>query len=225
MANKKTLGGRAQKYGCSIPTMKNWLSEGFPDDGGHADLEWLKTRTRLPAKTKALVAKHLKATQPKRPSKKRKKSEAKTAEELRDEYFAELQTAKDAFDEEREKIALNAYLKIDKQIREAEAHAKKLGLDRGEMLSRDEVCRIVRASTYAGNACIEGTLEQISEKVSAMETPEQVYNFLKPIILGGRLFAGFSKVAKTPGEVNLPEWLCDIWQTSADDYLKGVKLK
>lgn len=223
MPDRKTLGSRAKIYGCSVPTMRNWLSEGFPDDNHEAAMEWMSVRAKLPTRSKVLVAEWKRQKNP-TPAKPRAKSKAKTAEELRDEYFAELQTAKDAMDEEREKVALNAYLKIDKQIREAEAHAKKLGLDRGEMLSRDEVCRIIRASTYAGNACIEGILEQVSEKVSAMDTPEQVYNFLKPIILGGRLFAGFSKVRKTPGEINVPDWLCDTWQDSADDYLKGAQL-
>lgn len=223
------------QFKTSAASVHGWRRRGAPiptrENQGSFDLialaRWLVENLGPGSKSKPIARKIVAAAEPKKKATRKrakKKSQTKTAEELRDDYFVELNDAKEAGDEEREKVALNAYLKIDKQIRDAEAHAKKLGIDKGDVLSKDECERIVRASCYAGNACVEGMLEQIAEKVSAMESPEQVYNFLKPVILGGRLFAGFSKVVKTPGAVNVPKWYAEAMQSAANDYLKGVKL-
>ena len=148
------------------------------------------------------------------------KIEIKSADELRDEYFIELQEAKAAGDDAREKIALDAYLKIDKQIRESEAHNKKLGLDRGEVLPRSEVERILRAMFWAGNACCDKFSKQIAQRLSDKK-PAEVHKILKPTLTALTLFEGLKRVAKTPGDVNLPEWVIECSRTEETQYLKA----
>lgn len=143
----------------------------------------------------------------------------KTAEELRDEYLKELQTAKDSGDEAREKVALNNYLKINKNIRESEAHAKRLGLDSGEVLPRSEVEKILRATFWAANACCDKFSKQIAQRLSDKKAPE-IHAILKPLLVGITLFEGMRRLAKTPGDVNLPSWIIKCAETERKHYLK-----
>ena len=148
-----------------------------------------------------------------------KKTVTKSAEQLRDEYFIELQEAKDAGDDAREKIALDSYLKIDKQVRDSEAHNKKLGLDRGEVLPRSEVERIFKTAIWASNACCDKFSKQIAQRLSDKK-PAEVHKILKPMMTGLLVFEGIKRVAKTPGDVNLPQWVIDCVQTERKLYLK-----
>tara|TARA_R110000764_G_scaffold229993_1_gene321068 strand:- start:15171 stop:15995 length:825 start_codon:yes stop_codon:yes gene_type:complete len=146
--------------------------------------------------------------------------EIKSAEQLRDEYFIELQDAKEIGDDAREKIALDSYLRIDKQIRDSEAHNKKLGIDRGEVLARSEVERILRAMFWAGNACCDKFSKQIAQRLSDKK-PAEVHKILKPTLTALTLFEGLKRVAKTPGDVNLPEWVIECSRTEETQYLKA----
>jgi hypothetical protein len=152
-------------------------------------------------------------------SSKKEKTEIKSAEELRDEYFTELQEAKAAGDDAREKIALDSYLKIDKQIRESEAHNKKLGIDRGEMLARSEVERILRALFNAGNACCCKNAKQLAQRLSDKK-PTEIYKILAPHLTAMSLFQGLKRVAKTPGDMNLPEWAIECANTEEKQYVE-----
>jgi hypothetical protein len=152
-------------------------------------------------------------------------AETKTPEQLRDEYLAELQVAKSEGNEEREKVALNAYLKIDKQIRDTLLDEKKLGIKEGEMLPREEVERIMKAVIYAGNACVRNQMKEICQVLASESNPNAIYQKLAPAILGGRLFEGFKAVMKSPSKVQLPEWIVDVMQSEGENYLKGVDLK
>ena len=130
-----------------------------------------------------------------------------------------MQVAKEAGDDSREKTALNAYLRIDKQIRESEAHAKKLGIDRGEMLSRGEVERILKNVIWAGNACASKFSKQIAQRLSEKK-PAEVYDILKPTLTALLIFEGMNRLAKTPGDINLPQWAVDCVQDERKSYLK-----
>lgn len=146
-------------------------------------------------------------------------AETKTPEQLRDEYLAELQIAKSDGNEEREKVALNAYLKIDKQIRDTLLDEKKLGIKDGEMLPREEVERILRAVAWSGNACLDKFSKQIAQRLSDKK-PAEVHRILKPTLVGLTLFEAMKRVTKTPGEVNLPEWVTACFATEEKQYLK-----
>lgn len=158
-------------------------------------------------------------TQKKAAKKTAKKVATKSAEELRDEYFMELQEAREVGDDAREKIALEYFLKIDKQIRDQEAHNKKLGLDSGETLPRNEVERLLTVWIHGGNACCDKYSKQIAQRLSNKK-PADVHKILKPMLTGLLVFEGLKRMAKVPGDVNLPQWFIDCVQTERKFYLK-----
>lgn len=145
----------------------------------------------------------------------------KTLEQFRD-YFAEqlnLATAANLADEVKHWTDL--LLKSEKCIREAQAHERKLGLEQGETIKREEVERILRAILFAGNACVKSQIKELCQGIS-MKTPAEIYKVLPPAILGGRIFEGLSAVTKSESEVQLPQWVVDCFVDESGNYLKGI---
>lgn len=156
-------------------------------------------------------------------SKPKTQQEQKSLEGFRDYYAEKLTIAQEDGDLDDVRYWNELFLKTDKCIRETEAHAKKLGIDRGEMLSRQEVERILRMVIYAGNGCIKGVCHQIAERLSGMDDPGEIYKFIKPTILGGRIFEGFNKVAKAEGPTLLPDWVIEAVLAESENYVRVNK--
>lgn len=222
---KKTEQELAKEFGVDrVGSIVKWKKRNAPFDGTDAEMyqwmldnnikgaaEWRKQyRADNPGQFKA------KKTAAK---KKPKLLDPKSAEELMREYYHEIHEARENHDEAREKIALDAYLKIEKQIREQEAHAKKLGIDKGEMLPKSEVIRILRAAIWAGNACCHKYAKQIAQRLSE-KSPAEVYKALAPILSNGLIFEGMKKVTKPPGEVNVPQYVVDCFTDEREHYLR-----
>lgn len=205
----------AVEFLCTRKSIERAKRAGCPFDRNDAEIyEWTKKHQNLLKWSKSYEKQHGIKSKIYRTG-----AEIKTAEQLRDEYLAELNSAKDDGNDDREKVALNAYLKIDKQIREAEAHAKKLGIDKGEVLSRGEVERILRAMFWAGNALCGKYAKQIAQRLSGKE-PADIYKILAPTLTALTLFEGMKRLSKCPGDVNLPEWVVECAKTERQQYLK-----
>jgi hypothetical protein len=216
--NKESQHSLADKWGTTQKNVSLMRDKGCDFDAADEVVaKWLLSHAHRKSKPmKEAIDLILK---PKRVKVSKVESADKTAEDLRDEYFAELRESKSEGDQEREKISLDAFLKIDKQIRDSEAHAKKIGIDKGELLSRGEVERILRAMFWAGNACCDKFSKQIAQRLSDKK-PAEVHKILKPTLTALTLFEGLKRVAKTPGDVNLPEWVIECSRTEETQYLK-----
>ena len=144
----------------------------------------------------------------------------RSLEEMRDYYGEQLDatTKSETVDREDVKFWNDLLLKADESLRRSEAHAKKLGVDKGELLSRGEVERIMRAMFWAGNACCEKFAKQIAQKLSNKE-PDQIYDILAPLMTSLTMFEALKKVAKPPGEVNLPDWFVECSKTEETQYI------
>ena len=217
----KTDDELSKEFGCVRMSIHRAKKAGCPFNRDDAEIyAWCKKNRQLLKWAKDYEKKHgIKAKIY------QSNEESKSAEQLRDEYLKELNIAKAEGNEEREKIALNAYLKIDKQIRDTLLDEKKLGIEEGNMIQREEVERIMKAVIYAGNACVRNQLKEICQVLASESNPNAIYQKLAPAILGGRIFEGFKAVMKSPGQVQLPEWIVDVMQSEGENYLKGVDLK
>lgn len=215
---KEPLEFHAEKWGVTARTIGNLSERGCDFDASDvAVATWLNKHVKKKSKKMREVIESI--LKPKKKKEQVKKPADKTAEDLRDDYFSELQEAKAEGDQEREKISLDAFLKIDKQIRDSEAHAKKIGIDKGELLSRGEVERILCALFWAGNACCDKFSKQIAQRLSDKK-PAEIHKILKPTLTALSLFEGLKRVAKTPGDINLPEWVIECSRTEEKQYFK-----
>ncbi len=200
--------GKLQKAGCNFD---------LPDE---EVAQWLnKNCSRKSKKMRAAIAEVLKPARVNIDG-----IEEKSLEQMAEYYSRQLNAATSAENVDREDVKFwnDLLLKTDESIRRSEAHAKKLGVDKGELLSRGEVERILRAVAWSGNACIDKFSKQIAQRLSDKK-PDEVHRILKPTLTALTLFEAMKRVTKTPGEVNLPEWVTACFATEERQYLKTDK--
>ena len=217
---RKTHQHYADDFGISERTFRTWLKQGAPYQNEAKMITWLNAQQRKTPSVRAwLKARGVKPV-PKK-STILKKIKAKTAEDFRDHYQKMLEQATDSNDQDQVKFWSELFLKQDESIRRSEAHAAKLGIDNGTTLPRAEVERILRAVFYAGNACVNSSLTMICQHIAGLSKPADIYNVLKPAMVGGRLFSGFDKVANIKGAPSLPDWVIDAVRMEAKQYLSN----
>jgi len=219
---RKTHKHYAEEFGISPNTFANWLRRGAPYQNEGKMKTWLLNLQRRPKGATAW----LKERGINVPARKRKPKDAeaetkglKTSEDFRDYYRLKLSEATETNDTDSVKFWSELHLKTDESIRRTEAHSAKLGIDNGTTLPRAEVERILRAVFYAGNACVQGSLTSVAEHLAAIDNPASLYHAMKPIVVGGRLFAGFDKVKNVQGGPNVPPWVIDCVKLEAQQYL------
>ena len=223
MANK-TQQQYAEDWGVKLKAWNGWKSDGAPVGNEKKLAYWLRNKQRLNKRTREKMAEVGVTAK----SKSRRKQvaakiekESKTAEDFRDHYKAQLDKCiqDENGDPTEVKFWSELFLKQDESIRRSEIHAAKLGIDNGTTLPRAEVERILRATFYAGNACVNSSLTMICQHIAGMSDPAQIYDTLKPAIVGGRIFSGFDKVANIKGAPALPDWVLECVKTEAKQYL------
>jgi len=217
---RKTHQHYADEFGVSERTFRTWLKNGAPYQNEAKMITWLNALQRKSPEIKAWLK--LRGITPKpRKSAILKKIKAKTAEDFRDHYQSKLEEATETNDQDQVKFWSDLFLKQDESIRRSEAHAAKLGIDNGTTLPRAEVERILRATFWAGNACVNSSLTMICQHIAGLDQPADIYNVLKPAIVGGRLFSGFDKVANIKGAPAVPDWVIDAVRMEAQQYLSN----
>lgn len=144
-------------------------------------------------------------------------------EGMADYYGRQLNAATNAEHVDREDVKFwtDLLIKTEESIRRSEAHAKKLGIDRGEMLSREEVERILRAMFWGGNACVSNFSKQIALRLSE-KTPQQVHAILKPTLTALMIFEPLKRLSQVPGKIHVPAWVVECARTEEKSYIKVV---
>lgn len=215
----KPMTHYAKKWGITSMTVSNLAKKGCDFDADEKEVaRWLIANcNRKPAKMKALINEILK---PDGLTESASESEAASLEEMREYYSKQLNAATKDNDVHHEAVKFwnDLLLKTDESIRRSEAHAKKLGVDKGELLSRGEVERIFRAVLWAGNACCDKFAKQIAQRLSNKQ-PAEIYDLLAPMLTACMLFEGMRKITKPPGECNVPDWLVDCVFAEEQQYL------
>jgi transcriptional regulator with XRE-family HTH domain len=217
----------ADNFGVSQKMVSRWKQQGAPLDDFQALCKWLRlNRQRMPKELKAGIKRMERiatkgVTQRTSPV---DETDRKTLEDFRDYYVQQLNFAAKADLADEVKHWNDLLLKTEKCIRESEAHIKKLGIEKGEMMPREEIERIIRAMIYGGNACVRAQVKEIAEVLAAESSPAEIYEMLSPAILGGRIFEGLKVLTKSESQVSLPIWVVKCFQSEGENYLQGIDL-
>jgi transcriptional regulator with XRE-family HTH domain len=216
----------ADTFGVGQKMVSRWKQQGAPMNDMQALCKWLRlNRQRMPKELKAGIERLEKQSSNNATKKILVEGEdRKTLEDFRDYYVEQLNVATKADLADEVKHWNDLLLKAEKCIRESEAHIKKLGIEEGEMMPREEIERIIQAMIYGGNACVRGQIKEIAEVLAAESSPAQIYEMLSPAILGGRIFEGLKVLTKSESQVKLPIWIVECFQSEGENYLKGVDL-
>ena len=214
----------ADTFGIGQKMVSRWKQQGAPMDDIQALCKWLRlNRERMPKELKAGIERVEKQTSKNVIQKIVVEAEdRKTLEDFRDYYVEQLNVATKADLADEVKHWNDLLLKAEKCIRESEAHIKKLGIEKGEMMPREDIERILAAVVYAGNACVRAQIKEIAEVLAAESSPAKIYEILAPAILGGRIFEGFKALSKSESLVKLPAWVISCVQSEGENYLEGV---
>lgn len=214
-------------FGVDQKMVSRWKQQGAPLDDFQALCKWLRiNRQRMPKELKD----NIQRIERKASSDVIQKSVAteaadrKTLEDFRDYYVEQLNVATKEGLADEVKHWNDLLLKAEKCIRESEAHIKKLGIEKGEMMPREEIQRIIRALIYGGNACVRAQVKEIAEVLAAESSPAEIYEMLSPAILGGRIFEGLKALTKSESQVRLPMWVVECFQSEGENYLQGIDL-
>ena len=205
--------------------VSRWKKDGAPLGDLQALCKWLRlNRQRMPKELKSGIKRieRQASTDVISESMSGGGADRNTLEDFRDYYVEQLNIATKGDKSDEVRHWNDLLLKTEKCIRDSEAHIKKLGIDKGEMIPREEVERILAAVIYAGNACVRAQIKEIAEVLAAESSPAEIYEMLSPAILGGRIFEGFKAVAKSDSGVKLPGWVLDVVQSEGENYLEGV---
>ena len=211
----------ARKYGVSTRTISRWLVDNAPLDNDDAMIRWFSGRPNLPPSVRQWLTK---VTAEKAILDSPVLQDNKTLEERREELDKLLDEALRTHNVAEAKILTELLVKIDESIRRSEAHAKKIGLDNGETITREKCEQILEYVFYAGNACIDSHLQQICDKLADMESAQDIYHFLKPVLTGGYLFSGIDKMAKVKTAIAIPPFIVDVAKLSSKEYLDNPEL-
>ena len=214
-------------FGVDQKMVSRWKQQGAPLDDFQSLCKWLRlNRQRMPKELKD----NIQRIERKASSDVIQKSVAteaadrKTLEDFRDYYVEQLNVATKEGLADEVKHWNDLLLKAEKCIRESEAHIKKLGIEKGEMMPREEIQRIIRALIYGGNACVRAQVKEIAEVLAAESSPTEIYEMLSPAILGGRIFEGLKALTKSESQVRLPMWVVECFQSEGENYLQGIDL-
>ena len=214
-----TQAQRAKEIGVSRQAFHDWKRKGAPVDDDYNLAVWILNQERITAKVRAWCKKVISKKTPRANSIVATGDELKDLEGVLEFYMGKLNAA--LADEALDSIKFwnEHVLKTSESIRKSQAHAAKLGIDNGTTLARSEVERILRAVFYAGNACVNSNMTMIAQRISGLDEAEDVYNELKPAIVGARLFSGFDKVANVQGAPAIPDWVLECVRLEAGQYL------
>ena len=217
--HKSSMLDLSAKWGTTQMTISNMAKKGCDFDQPDEDVaKWiLKHSMRKSKAMKDAIAAVLKPEIIEHV----KQEERRSLEEMRDYYSSELDKATNSSYAGHEEIKFwnDLWLKADESIRRSQAHERKLGLEQGETLPKENVEAILKNVIWAGNACCNNFSKQLAQSLSG-KTPAEVHKVLKPNLLAMLIFEGFDKLAKVPGEINMPQWVIDCVKSEEKLYLK-----
>jgi hypothetical protein len=138
-----------------------------------------------------------------------------TDEQRLDFYRKKLADASNIGDARNIKLYGELHLKTSDSLRRNEIHATKVGLKSGDVMTRAEIERIMKSALYAGNACVHLQLSAICERLAGISDPAELYHVLKPLLVGGLIFSGFSKATS----IGVPDWFIELVRQEAQNYV------
>jgi hypothetical protein len=215
----KTQKDLAAKWGTTQMTISNFAKAGCDFNAPDQEVaKWLITHSKRKSKA---MREAINAVLKPEAVKMVESEKIRSLEEMRDYYSMQLDAASKAEHLDREEVKFwnDLLLKADESLRRSEAHSKRLGLDSGEILSRGEVERILRAMFWGGNACCDKFSKQIAQRLSN-KPPAEVHKILKPTMTALTMFEPLTRLSKVPGDINLPQWVVECARTEEKLYLK-----
>ena len=132
--------------------------------------------------------------------------------------FIRLSRAIDQGDQSSIRFWNGEFIRLQKAIREEQMHARKMGLDEGQLLSKGEVCRLMWALAFWLCRGVEQDVFALAPKLLSLTFEEEVHSVLDRFFMRKRFLGPLTKAVTCPSGVSLPAWLVDTLREAVDDF-------
>lgn len=117
-------------------------------------------------------------------------------------------------------VSLNFYhdklLKTRREIRDAEAHSRKMGLDEGAIINREEFERLLFAIAFWMMRGVDVDIDALAPKLKGLDFVGEIRMALDRFFVRSRFFSAFSKSITQESGLSLPVWAYKILEESVN---------
>jgi hypothetical protein len=113
------------------------------------------------------------------------------------------------------------YRAAQKVQQDGQLLAKKLGIDSGELMPKEQAERYLRAVAYWIVRCIDSAKRRLREKVVGLETAQAADAILDAELIESVLVVPMARATRVDGGTALPEWATAAIIDAIEDYVEN----
>jgi hypothetical protein len=207
-----TVAQFAETYRCDHRTISRWKNQDAPLSSPKKMRVWLASRKNLPRATRQLLAsesteRRAKAVAGFKPLGMEIGSAAalRRLEEAEPLAWARYEAALKAGDSLDAKLALEAWLEINSELRRFDLQVEKSRRNAGELIPRSEAERLTANFVRWFKLAIVGTVNSFAVRFSSATSPADISETLTPALLD-QVISTLAILAVSDCELRLPEW-------------------
>lgn len=100
--------------------------------------------------------------------------------------------------------------------------AKRLGIDAGELMSREAIERFLEAFTFLLMRGVDDAIDELSKCCVGKTFPEEIRPLIEDYVLSTRILRPFRGVVNQASGLGLPQWFVEKLQTTASAHIDNV---
>lgn len=131
-----------------------------------------------------------------------------------------LRDARARGDEHAQKKYTDEVIKFSKAVKEQKLLADRLGLESGDLLSREIVELFIAAHAYWTMRTVDLALDSLSRKLVNLSFPEEARRILEPELLSARFVSGYARATQVASKSALPHWAFDKIRDTVDNFIE-----
>jgi hypothetical protein len=244
---EKTLEEYALEFRCSTRTVKRYRARGAPLHDKDKMIAWAKTQAKqaISDATWEVLREHEKkmlGQQPEQPQPDKKvikrdwtafkadlategprdhQAQMRDLESLLEYYRKRVEDAIATEQDTEVKFWNELYLDAFNTLRQQKLAADKLGLEEGQLFSKDQLEKILRALAYWSMRSIETDIPELRKQVIGLTDERQAHDILDSFLLSNRFLKPFAKASRIESESTLAPWIAETMKDAVDDYIEN----
>lgn len=228
----KSIEALAQFFRVNERTIKRWRAKAAPLHSVEEMSKWMLTQKRIPAGAVArmgeLTGKAPDGTTPRNAAWLKFKAEHPEPKSLvqQTELFAaffklQLDDALDRGHKGDQKFFSEQFFDASNSIRQQKLAADKLGIEEGQLFTKEQLQRVFRAWTFWAMRGADDILAECCPRSLDLKTVPQARAIWEPAILSQRFVKPFAKASRVESESSLSPWMVETMKDAVDDFIEN----
>jgi hypothetical protein len=131
-----------------------------------------------------------------------------------------LEQANVAGDQAKQRFYSDLFFDAANSIRQQKLAADKLGIEEGNLFSKDQLAKIIRAWAFWSFRGIDAELADLCPKLPGLKSVAQARAILEPVLLSVRFVKPFARAARVESESSLAPWIVETIADAVDDFIE-----